>query len=307
MSQPRSNKGFTLAELLIVVAIIAVLVAIAIPTFASQLEKSREATDLANVRSAYAQVMTEVITSSNDTQTQTVALAQKQDDWQSGTDKLNIGGITPANRLQWKGTPRADGSCKVSYDVALKSAIIDWGGSAIDFSINSFDILDSSGILGFDTVKENANFELDSTCTTSTMLPKLAQLIGDNSLLKHGTWAFLGNGKQGQEANRYLFWTAVDITKESAGEVVPIIVQTGDGKYYVSESTTALRTNKQGQKPYIAVADHIAGQNGEGGYKSYLIGTKYSNLADAYTAYEKAVAKDFPNYKDYLDKISTGA
>ena len=51
------SKGFTLAELLIVVAIIAVLVAISIPIFSSQLEKSREATDLANIRSAYAEVM----------------------------------------------------------------------------------------------------------------------------------------------------------------------------------------------------------------------------------------------------------
>lgn len=38
----KSVSGFTLAELLIVVAIIAVLVAIAIPIFTSQLEKSRE-------------------------------------------------------------------------------------------------------------------------------------------------------------------------------------------------------------------------------------------------------------------------
>lgn len=37
-----SRKGFTLAELLIVVAIIAVLVAVAIPVFGSQLEKSRK-------------------------------------------------------------------------------------------------------------------------------------------------------------------------------------------------------------------------------------------------------------------------
>ena len=49
------KKGFTLAELLIVVAIIAVLVAIAIPVFSSQLEKAREGVDLANVRSAYAE------------------------------------------------------------------------------------------------------------------------------------------------------------------------------------------------------------------------------------------------------------
>ena len=37
----RRKKGFTLAELLIVVAIVAVLVAIAIPVFSKQLEKSR--------------------------------------------------------------------------------------------------------------------------------------------------------------------------------------------------------------------------------------------------------------------------
>ncbi|MGO4946443.1 type IV pilin protein [Blautia sp. Sow4_E7] len=36
----KSRKGFTLAELLIVVAIIAVLVAVAIPVFGSQLEKA---------------------------------------------------------------------------------------------------------------------------------------------------------------------------------------------------------------------------------------------------------------------------
>ena len=49
----KNKKGFTLAELLIVVAIIAVLVAISIPVFTNQLEKAREAVDLENVRSAY--------------------------------------------------------------------------------------------------------------------------------------------------------------------------------------------------------------------------------------------------------------
>lgn len=51
-----NKKGFTLAELLIVVAIIAVLVAIAIPIFTAQLEKSREATDVANLRDYYAEI-----------------------------------------------------------------------------------------------------------------------------------------------------------------------------------------------------------------------------------------------------------
>ncbi len=49
-----NNKGFTLAELLIVVAIIGVLIAIAMPTFGKQLEKARISADQANLRSAYA-------------------------------------------------------------------------------------------------------------------------------------------------------------------------------------------------------------------------------------------------------------
>ena len=54
-------------EMLIVIAIIAVLIAVAIPVFASQLEKAREATDLANVRSAYAKVSTVALLGDSET------------------------------------------------------------------------------------------------------------------------------------------------------------------------------------------------------------------------------------------------
>lgn len=54
MSKFKSQKGFTLAELLVVVAIIAVLVAIAIPVFSAQLKKARLAVDHAAIRDAYA-------------------------------------------------------------------------------------------------------------------------------------------------------------------------------------------------------------------------------------------------------------
>lgn len=58
----RNKKGFTLAELLIVVAIIAVLVAIAIPIFTAKLEKAREAVDISNMRSAYAVAQADILT-----------------------------------------------------------------------------------------------------------------------------------------------------------------------------------------------------------------------------------------------------
>lgn len=56
------REGFTMAELLIVVAIIAVLVAIAIPVFTSQLAKANAGVDAANIRSGYADAQTKALT-----------------------------------------------------------------------------------------------------------------------------------------------------------------------------------------------------------------------------------------------------
>ena len=52
-----TKKGFTLAELLIVMAIIVVLAAVAIPTFGKQLETSRETGDMEVIRNAYTEAL----------------------------------------------------------------------------------------------------------------------------------------------------------------------------------------------------------------------------------------------------------
>ncbi len=57
----KSRKGFTLAELLIVAAIIAVLVAVAIPVFNAALDKAKLAVDAATERQALAAASIEYI------------------------------------------------------------------------------------------------------------------------------------------------------------------------------------------------------------------------------------------------------
>ena len=79
----RGAKGFTLMEMLIVVAIIAVLIAIAIPIFTSQLENSREATDAANIRSAYAEVAAKALSAPKTSVGATVEKQQAQAGWQN--------------------------------------------------------------------------------------------------------------------------------------------------------------------------------------------------------------------------------
>ncbi len=110
------NKGFTLAELLIVVAIIGVLVAISIPIFTSQLEKAREATDAANIRSQYAEVMTEAITDGGDVDGKelfgAVELKQKKDQWQSSGLKENLEGVYQDVEGDY---PKAGGTAWVEY------------------------------------------------------------------------------------------------------------------------------------------------------------------------------------------------
>ena len=99
------------------------------------------------------------------------------------------------------------------------------------------------------------------------------------------TWAFLGSGIDGKEADRYLFWTSLNTDKVGAGKEIPVIVQTGDGKYYVSETTTGKRT-KNGSE-YVAVSQSFTSQNQ---YKQILKnGEAFSSLEEAYDAYLSAL------------------
>lgn len=298
----RNHQGFTLMEMLIVVAIIGVLVAVAIPMFGSQLEKSREAVDLANVRSAYAEVLAASMMGQTDT-VKVVQLKQGQDDWQS-IDPVNIGGITHyknhPDTANWKGTPTAGGECEVTYDESV-GVCLNWrgGGSrpagpSIAFKEDVHQKVESTGLL---KQHQTSNFEIDSKCTNSTMLPKVRDLLDKNSLLNYGTWAYLANTQTASNQCAYLFWTSVNTNDVGAGEEIPVIVSKKDGGYYISETQTAQRVNKG--IPYVAIADHIYRPSD---FSKYTNGTEYKTLEEAYQAYEELLNEKYPQYQDTLPK-----
>ena len=291
----QNKNGFTLMEMLIVVAIIAVLIAVAIPVFASQLEKAREATDLANVRSAYAQVSTEALLGDSEA-TVTVNLKQKQADWQS-VDPVNIGGIvhskSQGDTKNWIGVAAPNGTCVVSYKEDC-GIILTWSGKAdpstpkYPFNTNEtnfFQVLYDTDF--WQDMRNNTNFEFDSRCRDSHYVQSITKAINDklnNSLLQQDdcTWAYLGNGRDGQKANRYLFWTSLNTDNVGAGKKIPVIIQTGDGKYYVSETTTGKRNGKN----YVTISKSLVPSE----YKQILNnGKKFSSLEAAYDAYLKAL------------------
>ena len=290
----QNKNGFTLMEMLIVIAIIAVLIAVAIPVFASQLEKAREATDLANVRSAYAQVSTEALLGDSEA-TVTVNLKQKQADWQS-VDPVNIGGIvhskSQGDTKNWIGVAAPNGTCVVSYKEDY-GIILTWSGKAdpsepkYPFNTNETDFFPLLYETEFwQDMRNNTNFEFDSRCPDSKYVPSIITEIKklNNSLLQQPdcTWAYLGDGREGQKANRYLFWTSLDTDKVGAGKEIPVIIQTGNGKYYVSET----KTGKRNGKNYVTISESLTRSQYQQTLKN---GEEFSSLEAAYDAYLKAL------------------
>ena len=111
MFKKLNKKGFTLAELLVVVAIIGVLVAISIPIFTSQLEKSRDAVSVANMRTAYAEAQTLALTATKDGDTADKAT------WSANDKKVTVADV------EFKGTKSDDNFSGLAAELPFPNTV----------------------------------------------------------------------------------------------------------------------------------------------------------------------------------------
>jgi type IV pilus assembly protein PilA len=99
----KNNKGFTLSELLIVMAVVVVLAAAAIPTVGSQIEAARESNDLAAIASAYVEAYTkasvkQVSGGTVGAETVEITVSQTKSGW-DGLSNASVGGKAVSSTL----------------------------------------------------------------------------------------------------------------------------------------------------------------------------------------------------------------
>ena len=106
-----SKKGFTIVELIIVIAVIAVLAAVLIPTFSNLIQKAQEAKDTALVRNLNEALAMDVNVSKHTTMDQ-VAQAVRN----NGIDIAKIKASVPGNAILWDSVNDLFAYCKVDKD-----------------------------------------------------------------------------------------------------------------------------------------------------------------------------------------------
>lgn len=260
----KDKRAFTMAELLVVVAIIAVLVAIAIPVFSSQLEKSREATDAANIRSAYAEVRTACITDDRTSEAgwkesgpyweKKVFLKQAVDKWDSEQFKTALDGLCTEGRQ--RGIPRAKGYAFVRCDQQDSVWITFSGGyfsnDTTSESLNINKILEAIGRDYKHSVIDSE--EVDPTMGTAkfnAFLESIGFSMEDHGAASWTVYLKDSNGFMDKPAI-YFSPDVDDLSALSPGERIPVIGFRDD--HYDVYITTVKVYNQGGDDQYTGFA-----------------------------------------------------
>ncbi|MDO4499994.1 MAG: hypothetical protein Q4B60_01845 [Erysipelotrichaceae bacterium] len=286
------------------------------------MEKSREATDLANVRAAYAEVMTCAISESNadnpditvgdsggkKTYTATVQLTQKKNGFQT-TGEIVIGGISSVadENTYWFNYPQALGTCTITYTEGIAKPKIDWGGAFKGYMTTIQDAVYAN--TDFGGYKKSSNTLNSTYASASTKFANILQAIDDAGFTEIKTWAAVRDPADlttdlttapGKKFN-YLMST-VDIKTVNRGDKVPVLYLSKDGDYSIGYATVSKapdgnynvitvdpngKYNTGADKPYYDAnykSISLVDERQDFGSNKYAAEAAYAKLVEEYNA-----------------------
>ena len=310
----RNHRGFTLVELLIVLAILGIMAAISVPIYGAHLEKSREAVDLTNVRIAYSELMSAYTLEDTDSDMyqpdgrylKEVPLQQKTAGWTTEMADVAVAGVAYTDDVHWLNDPAAGGTCQVY--IKNSELFLDWGDSAKGTGARQdhINIISAADFLTKDILSSiigenyghkiiNSN-ETDAQNGATKKFKEYAQENGFD-LNDYGATTWQIYVKESESAtnlleNPAIYWSTLELTKEMQGKNVPVMGYR-NGKYDVYFAQVRV-CNPGASTEYVAFtnfASILNGEDGMGGNATF----QFENYEDAKAKYDALLAKYVAN------------
>lgn len=241
----KNKRGFTLIELIVVVAIIAILIALIVPNVIRHVEKTQQVTCLGNIASLQREYYMEVVSGGD---------ADYQAAWARAVDA--DGGELSGNSLA--------GICPGGGDMTVLLA--DDGTVSLTCSIHgnviqkeylpnlAQGVKDSAAVQQY-FANKGAGSRLDSTARAdaeATAVPLLKELESKGIPVDVGTWSVLYKGSGKYE----YYWSATDIsdvTQYHTGDKV--VVTRYDGENFVTKEIPITVTDRGPGRPKYNILD----------------------------------------------------
>ena len=176
--QKKNNKGFSLVELIVVVAIMAVLLGVLVPTLVRNVEKSKKQKDISNLSELRSAIQTTMASEAFSGLTGTLTFSKT-----NGGFTVNATAGTEGESLTWgadgSGATKADFMNEVlanlnggtDYNFTYTSKIKDATSADVIFTFSNEKVTGSLVVSGCSKSEYNTTFQLQDAAQSSTVAP----------------------------------------------------------------------------------------------------------------------------------------